>query len=316
MYYYIHFHIGIDERIVSPSLLVYYVGTFAIPLFFMVNGYLQLSREVNYKYSFKKIIKILVVAFFWNFAIIILRYIVEGQLDNPFSATIRSLIQKGNFSHFWFLGSLILIYLILPLLCKLFNRTNNLYKYVVAILFLLCILVNILNIYNYNIGNKIIKYILSQTFRLWTWLFYFCLGGLINKKNIFEKINKKFHFVLSVVLIIITIIYCYVLALKLYGSLSAENFYDSLVVILTTIFIFTAIKRMKLKKERILTEISSLTMGVYIVHTYVLTYTRKVIPLNGSIPLSFLTLLIVFCISIIASYIISKIQKINEFIKL
>ena len=117
----------------------------------MVNGYLQLSREVNYKYSFKKIIKILVVAFFWNFAIIILRYIVEGQLDNPFSATIRSLIQKGNFSHFWFLGSLILIYLILPLLCKLFNRTNNLYKYVVAILFLLCILVNILNIYNYGL---------------------------------------------------------------------------------------------------------------------------------------------------------------------
>lgn len=282
----------------------------------MVNGYLQLSREVTYKYAFKKILKIIGVVFFWNFAIIILRYIVEGQFDNPFLATIRSLIQKGNFSHFWFLGSLALIYLILPLLCKLFNKTNKLYKIIVVILFLTCIFVDLFNIYSYNSGNKIIKYTVTQTFRLWTWLLYFCLGGFINKINIFEKIQKRLHYILSVVLIIITIIYCYILALKLYGSLSAENFYDSFLVITTSIFIFTAIKRVKFKREKILTSLSSLTMGVYIVHTYVLTYTRRLIPVSDNILLSLLVLLIVFSISIIASYIISKTPKINELIKL
>ena len=282
----------------------------------MVNGYLQLSREVTYKYAFKKILKIIGVVFFWNFAIIILRYIVEGQFDNPFLATIRSLIQKGNFSHFWFLGSLALIYLILPLLCKLFNKTNKLYKIIVVILFLTCIFVDLFNIYSYNSGNKIIKYTVTQTFRLWTWLFYFCLGGFINKINIFEKIQKRLHYILSVVLIIITIIYCYILALKLYGSLSAENFYDSFLVIITSIFIFTAIKEIKFKNEKIITSICSLTMGIYIVHGYILTYTRKVIPVSDNIFVSLLVLIIVFGISSIVSYIISKIPKINETIKL
>ena len=45
---------GISDKISSPALLIYYIGTFAIPLFWMVNGYLQLRREVTYKYVLKK----------------------------------------------------------------------------------------------------------------------------------------------------------------------------------------------------------------------------------------------------------------------
>ena len=44
---------GLSENVITPSLLVYYIGTFAIPLFFMVNGYLQLRRKVSYKYVIK-----------------------------------------------------------------------------------------------------------------------------------------------------------------------------------------------------------------------------------------------------------------------
>ena len=44
---------GVRDKVSSPALLIYYIGTFAIPLFWMVNGYLELKREVRYKYVCK-----------------------------------------------------------------------------------------------------------------------------------------------------------------------------------------------------------------------------------------------------------------------
>lgn len=307
---------GLSENVITPSLLVYYIGTFAIPLFFMVNGYLQLRRKVSYKYVIKKIIKIVVIVFFWNLIIILLKYAINGEIENPILATINSFIQRGNFTQFWFLGSLILIYFILPLLCRIFNDTKKIYKYFVLFLFLICIFMNIFNIYNHHNGNEIIKDTVIQTFRLWTWLFYFCIGGLLSKSNILEKIPKKLHIILSLILCLITVIFFYKFSLIFYGSLYAENFYDSFLVIVSSIFIFTAIKRINFKQNEMVTKLSSLSMGIYIVHTYVIKIVRNFIPISSNILISVFTLLVVFGISGILSYIVSKIPKINNLIKL
>ena len=47
-------NIGIATNKKNFALLFYNIGVFAVPLFFMVNGYLQLGRIKNYKYAFKK----------------------------------------------------------------------------------------------------------------------------------------------------------------------------------------------------------------------------------------------------------------------
>ena len=45
--------------------IVYYISTFAIPIFFMVNGFLLMrKKEISYKYIVKKIYKILKIIFF------------------------------------------------------------------------------------------------------------------------------------------------------------------------------------------------------------------------------------------------------------
>ena len=104
---------GINDNSFSIGLIFYYFGTIAIPLFFMVNGYLQLRREITYKYVFKKIFKILFVALSWNFLFAFLNLVLYGGIENFFYNTFFSFLQHGYLYQFWFLGSLIIIYLIL-----------------------------------------------------------------------------------------------------------------------------------------------------------------------------------------------------------
>ena len=48
------------------NLSLYYVGTLAIPVFFMSSGYFVLNkRSISYAYSFKRIKNILIVVFSW-----------------------------------------------------------------------------------------------------------------------------------------------------------------------------------------------------------------------------------------------------------
>ncbi len=159
------------------DLLIYYLGTFAIPLFFMVNGYLQLGKkqEITYSYVFHKIAKILLIVLVWNIPILIAKKILKKEKLNIISMIIQNFFQQGYFWQFWFLGALILIYMFLPLYQKLFNKCNT--KILIFILILLCFLVDILNIHRNFIGLPIIKDCIPQTLRLWTWITYFFLGG-------------------------------------------------------------------------------------------------------------------------------------------
>ncbi len=47
--------IGLSEHTYTNGLWIYYLGVFAIPLFFMTNGYLQLGKVNQYRYVFQKV---------------------------------------------------------------------------------------------------------------------------------------------------------------------------------------------------------------------------------------------------------------------
>ena len=306
---------GINNKISSPALLVYYIGTFAIPLFWMASGYIQLRKKVTYQYAFKKILKILFIAFVWNTLFILFGFLIKGKFENPMDATVKSFIQMGDFFQFWFLGSLILIYLFLPLLSRIFNNSRNTYKVFVFILLVICVLINIYNIYNYSIGEKIIKERIAQTFRMWTWLLYFCIGGYLSKNNILEKLSTTKHCICVLFFVILTICYEYFYALKLYGSLYAENFYDSIFVIFTSIMIFTCLKKVKWKKIEAIADLETLVMGVYIIHTSIINLIGIFHLLNNNWVNMFVAI-IVFLISLFISYMISIIPKVNLLIKI
>ena len=288
---------GFNLEQYNISAYLYYLATYAIPLFFMLNGYFLLNKKkLPYSYVFNKIRGILTIVFVWNMLI----WVIKRDFNvNPLMKIIGSLIQKGYAYQFWFFGSLI-IYLTLPIVKKVLEKD---YSYFVILLILIVIGI-VIEMINTFIFHKPLQQYVPQTFRLWTWFFYYILGGYLGKINIQEiKLTKLIKISFSIIFIISPILLFY-LAKNVYHDAPAEYFYDSMIVKIVSIGLFILFlkieKNIVLKNNELIVKLSSLTMGVYIVHTYVLARVAKYINYNlwyNTVIILFVTLSISFLIS-------------------
>lgn len=289
---------GFNLEQYNISAYLYYLATYAIPLFFMLNGYFLLNKKkLPYSYVFNKIRGILTIVFVWNMLI----WVIKRDFNvNPLMKIIGSLIQKGYAYQFWFFGSLIIIYLTLPIVKKVLEKD---YSYF-AILLILIVIGIVIEMINTFIFHKPLQQYVPQTFRLWTWFFYYILGGYLGKINIQEiKLTKLIKISFSIIFIISPILLFY-LAKNVYHDAPAEYFYDSMIVKIVSIGLFILFlkieKNIVLKNNELIVKLSSLTMGVYIVHTYVLARVAKYINYNlwyNTVIILFVTLSISFFIS-------------------
>ena len=195
---------------------LYYLGTYSIPLFFMVNGYLLLGKkEITYPYILQKVKWILTIVSLWT---IIVWLFKRDFTVNPIKKIIGSLLQKGYFSQFWFFGALILIYLCLPILRKFLNSKRS-YLYILSFFVATGLIFELVNI----ILQMPLQSYVIQTFRLWTWFFYYILGGLIAQfdKEFIKKGIKRWMKIASVLLMLISPLILFFLAKTIYHNLFA-----------------------------------------------------------------------------------------------
>ena len=215
---------GFNLENYNISAYLYYLATYAIPLFFMLNGYFLLNKKkLPYSYVFNKIRGILTIVFVWNMLI----WVIKRDFNvNPLMKIIGSLVQKGYAYQFWFFGSLIIIYLTLPIVKKLLEKDYS-YSVILLILIVIGIVIEMINTF---IFHKPLQQYVPQTFRLWTWFFYYILGGYLGKINIQEiKLTKLIKISFSIIFIISPILLFY-LAKNVYHDAPAEYFYDSMIV--------------------------------------------------------------------------------------
>ena len=147
----------------------------AIPLFFMVSGYLMAGKEASFRYSLTKALNIVKVTLIVCLVYDIYSYVRFKVMDPSFP---DCLFYKSEWWHFWYFGSMIIIYLMLPLLAKVING-----KYLKTAL--LSLLGFSLVTWIMNIGFQFEeKYIYCLTLKLWYYVFYFLLGAYIRKNNV------------------------------------------------------------------------------------------------------------------------------------
>ena len=97
-----------------PDFVLFYVATIAIPLFFMVNGYLLMSKTRESSYYINRILNIFKIVFTVNALYYIVIHFIRGQylinpIKKPLIETFHNLfLQEGVFSIFWFLGALLM----------------------------------------------------------------------------------------------------------------------------------------------------------------------------------------------------------------
>lgn len=295
---------------------IYYLCDCGVPLFFMVNGYLLLSKEqqADYRYVFYKIAHIFKIVLSWNLLIVIPVLIFRRKMINPFQAAFNSLLQKGYLWHFWFFGALIMIYLLLPILHRLFFKKKHFHQAACLVCMGMCLCMSTLSM----IKGYPISMFVAQPFRLWTWLFYFLSGGVFALEN--QKIQQipiRIHGLLLLLFTLLNNVAEKKVGLYFIHSRLAEYFYDDFFSIIWYCFLFTFLLRLPLKASWgiWISRFSSLTMGIFIIHPILLFAVNTFFTPVGTIAILFFWLSLIL-ISLLISYMISKIPIARELIRL
>lgn len=294
---------------------IYYLCGISVPFFFMVNGYLMFSKEVlSYPYAARKIFYLLRIVVCWNILIMIPVLILRHKFMNPLSLCTRSLFQQGYLWHFWFFGSLILVYLVLPVLHKwLHNRPKTL---LVSCLFLMLLCV-FLSIFSMVRGYSIQMFV-PQTLRLWTWLFYFLFGGLCTiKKNIsIRRFPLWVHAFTVFILAFINNFCIKKIGLYLVHARLADLFYDNISSILWYTITFLFFLRIPIRGKAvksIISILSPLTTGIFILHPIFLAgLSVFYMPTSTWNAVSLWIILVI--LSGLATYLINKIPVVRSII--
>ena len=294
------------------STYLYYLGTYSIPLFFMVNGYLLLGkREITYSYILQKVKWILITVSSWTFIVWVFK---RDFTENLIKKIVGSLIQKGYFFQFWFFGTLILIYICLPILKKFLNSKRR-YFYILSLLVVIGLIFELANI----VLQMPIQTYVIQTFRLWTWFFYYVLGGYIAQFTMKELKSrfKNWMKIVSILLFLISPLILFFIAKTAYHNLFAEYFYDTLFVKVSTLGIFLTILTLTLNENRNewIVFISNQTMGVFIIHTYIMKLWERIFGFNF-VGAYLLFALFTLSVSFIIVGMLMKIPYFNRIVKL
>lgn len=170
-------HTNMHNLIMPFGYVLFWASGIAIPLFFMVSGYLMATKQkVTYRYSLKKILNIIKFITIISFPLALYDLITGLANINGFITQIFILpyIQDGYFWPMWYLGAMCIMYAILPLLNRYIIR-NGLIIYTLSIL----VIIETFAFY-LNITQRFEEHII-QTFRLWNFISYFLIGVLICK---------------------------------------------------------------------------------------------------------------------------------------
>lgn len=246
----------------------------AIPLFFMSSGYIMLSRhDVNYGYALTKILRIvrfllLYSFFYWlvfsistsNFSYKELWYLIVGMIT-----------QKGPFHFCWFLITMIILYAFLPIINLCYHNKFNIIICSILILFVINNSLFVANLF----CEKPIELYCAQSLRLWNWLFYFLVGGLLSANKIVNILSRKFYLLLIIFFSLLNILFQFICRPYMNSPL-CELFYCSFIVELLSVFVFLYVLSNRIKQSKILEMLSKLFLPVYMFHPLFLAFSSRI----------------------------------------
>lgn len=295
------------------------IGRFAVPIFFMISGvlFLDKNRQFDFKTFFRKhLLKMVITYVVWCILYYLFDYLFLGKINK---ITIKGLITSVIENKFvlWFLKVMIYIYLFLPFIRTIVEHSNEKQiKYFLAIFFVIGVLF-------YQTTTLPLPLIIKNMFvkmrihdRIW-YLGYFVLGWYIYNKEI-SITKRKWLYILGLLSVNFCFLFTNVYFMKtgiknscLYEYFSINTFIYSLSVF---VFVKYWIKRQNLVGIN-LQNFSKYTLGIYLIHVFVLEYICKM----GLDTLSFnpvlatvLITVIVYTISYLITFVIRKIPLLKE----
>ncbi|WP_442596613.1 acyltransferase [Neobacillus sp. D3-1R] len=287
----------------------------SVPIFFMISGALLLNSKRDFDLGFflkKRFNKILIPFLFFS----VFYFIVEhkGFALVPF---LLDLANNKITVHLWFFYALIAVYLFSPVLILFVKQSNQkLNIFILIVWFLFCSLVPFLN----GTFPTVFKINFFKPFG--TYLGYFLLGYVLFRQS-FSKKQQFLIYFLGALSYFITFYGTYIFTRRQDGQFFGMFYeYNSPNVLMMSIAIFVFFKyvvNFKMKNTSILTKISSLTFGIFLLHPYILKLMKSKSALlslfNQNVLINIpLICLAIFIICLILSLIISWIPVLKKVI--
>lgn len=265
---------------------------FAIPVFWLCSGYLLLqSDHVAPRKTAVRILRVLGIVAAWT--IIWLSFprffVLSPGWEKPFPLCLLKYFllsfQQVGIWQFWYFGSLILVYIFVQFRSAALRYCNiqNEQKLLITIWSLFLVFSLALQICSFFVHLPVQSGV-KQTFRLWTWLQYFLMGAILYRKRtvLFGKLPLKIHAALSVILFALSFLAQWTEGHYLIHELHAEYFYDDIVIICWVFMVSSLCLRLDLTRvKKPITVLSKLTMGVYIIHPFLLEFALRVFPVRS-----------------------------------
>lgn len=290
----------------------------AVPVFFMVSGALLLSggKTVSVEELYKKRIPKQAIPFIvWSLVYVVVR-IVMGKISLSVEA-FTSLLYEPAYYQFWFMYSLLAIYLLLPLLQTLVKHCDKKKtEYILILWAVFSIIVPLVS--RYVPGFKISSHVglvLCEGY-----IGYFILGYYLSKYKKDISPSKGFLLwafgaVLTGVCAFIEFVYSEKTGSAYQGFVYQAYMVPGTAIASTGAFLFFQNKKYKLndKSRAFIIKLSELSIGVYYIHMLVLTVIEYA-GFKGESNLFVLGAKIVatYVISLIGAFVISLIPGVRK----
>ena len=296
-----------------------------VPVFFMISGalFLDQRKPIGINRLYKKYIPRMLVTFFiWS--------TLYALTDKP--ASVMDFMEKlvsGHY-HMWFILALVGCYMVVPFLRKI-TESEQLTKYFLLLSFMFLIIVGYtlplfedVPVSFISSGAKLAnKFFDGFSVRLVLgYPFYMVLGYYLDKKEFSKKAQVAVMGVgvLAYVIMVVATIWWSVGVQTAVNSLH-KKFSPLIFLLAAAVFVFGKYvlsgMALKNKGKTVVRSLSKYTLGVYLVHVFVLDFVEKQM---GFTALSFnpviaapCVAIVVYMISLLISAILNKIPLINKY---
>ena len=278
------------------------ISRISVPIFLMISGALFADRPFNKQSYKKRIIRFVIIIIFWDILYLIWEYLFLGIKYNK----LYRLLFEPYRRHLWFLHTIILIYIIQPLLNIFIRKTNNIVKNIAFVFWLLICTISLINTKTSDILSPV------------CYAGYFVLGNIIYKDFKYQKF-KKYNLLFAIISIL-----CFIVDIFLSYKLSImnneyKNYYfayrNPLIMIPSVLLFMFILNNYKLRKEKLLLNLSACSFGIYLIHGVFLDIIKEVFNLysiNSFIGIPIFSIMI-FILSYFSILLIKKI-KLSKYI--
>ncbi len=287
------------------SLVFNTVSRVSVPIFLMISGALLLDREFNLKKYFNRIKKIVILIIICDVFYLVWEYFIFGNNYDK----LYKLLYIPYRAHLWYLYTVVLLYLLQPVLRLVLNKCNKTVKIIILCIWLII-----------TFGGMYSKILALGIFSQIGYMGYFVIG-----KYLYDYIKshdiRKYNIPLILIMIIFFVASIYLNYTK---SLQFNRFYNLYFAyrtpfIMIPSFAFFALVVGNYQKDYVsdnIMKLSDLSLGVYLFHGIFLDITRKFFSypdVHSAIGLPMFSIYIFVC-SVVLVYLLKKTPGIKKLI--